>query len=495
MGVKELFSGQLEVINVGLSSFDESIRKTGGSSLQVEWSPPGEADRGAAQKLAELTGSERVIRANEAAYSRFLQAQPKLLDLDEARSLLEGFGDKTVLHAGPPVEWEEMCGPMKGAIVGAILFEGWAESAEKAKIVAASGEISFAPCHHYRAVGPMSGVISPSMDLWVVENSNGGNRAFSNLNEGLGKVLRFGANGEEVIERLRWMKRVLAPTIRRSLRDGENIELKPLMAQALHMGDEVHNRNSAASSLFLKRLVPQLLRSGMSKTSNDETSANRQALADIVDFIAGNDHFFLNISMAACKSMLDAAHGVDGSSMVTAMSRNGREFGIRVSGTGNEWFTAPAPMVEGLYFPGYTHEDGAPDLGDSAITETAGLGGFSMATAPAIVQFVGGTPEMAKAYTEEMGLITLGRNSSFTLPPLDFAGSPAGIDVLRVVDSGIRPIINTGIAHKEAGVGQIGAGITRAPMRCFTNALVALRDRLAGNAGPTLARPGGDMNA
>jgi len=330
--------------------------------------------------------------------------------------------------------------------------------------MAASGDVAFAPCHHSAAVGPMAGVISPSMPVWIVRNAQQGNAAFSNLNEGLGKVLRFGANSAEVIARLKWMETVLAPALRSALEVMGETPLKPLMAQALHMGDEVHNRNVAASSLFVKRLAPALLK----------TRTAPADIAAVIDFIAGNDHFFLNISMASCKAMLDAAHGVQNSSMVTAMARNGVDFGIRVSGLGDRWFTTPAPLVDGLYFPGCTIADAAPDLGDSAITETAGVGGFAMAAAPAIVKFVGGTPQDALAHTLAMGHITLCRNDAFTLPALDFAGTPACIDVRRVVDTGILPVINTGIAHREPGVGQIGAGVTHAPLACFTESIAAL---------------------
>jgi hypothetical protein len=370
-----------------------------------------------------------------------------------------------ILHAGPPVPWPRMCGPMQGAIAGAMVYEGWAPDPAKARAMAAAGEVAFEPCHHHGAVGPMAGIISPSMPVWMVTNPVHGNRTFSNLNEGLGKVLRFGANSAEVIERLKWMEKTLAPTLAAGLVQLGELELKPIMAQALHMGDEVHNRNVAASSLLIRRLVPALLKS----------SASAADAAAAISFIAGNDHFFLNLSMAACKAMLDAAHGVPASSMVTAMARNGVEFGIRVSGLGDRWFTARAPVVDGLYFSGYQKSDAAPDLGDSAITETAGIGGFAMAAAPAIVKFVGGTPQDAIANTLAMTHITLRRNGAFTLPALDFAGTPACIDVRRVVDTGILPVINTGIAHREPGVGQIGAGVTRAPLECFVKAILAMQ--------------------
>jgi hypothetical protein len=314
----------------------------------------------------------------------------------------------------------------------------------------------------------MAGIISPSMPVWVVENAAAGNRAYCNLNEGLGKVLRFGANSPEVLDRLRWLGTEFFATMQVAVRGLAHPELKPLIAQALHMGDEVHNRNAAASALLFKQLTMALLKSKLDGGAIERTLA----------FVAGNDHFFLNISMAACKAMMDAAHGVPGSSLVTVMARNGVFFGIRLSGTGDAWFQAHANPVDGLYFPGYTVEDAAADLGDSAITETSGLGGFAMAASPAIVQFVGGTPADATANSRRMLSITLGSNPAFTLPPLNFGGTPAGIDARLVVDSGVQPIINTGIAHKKAGVGQIGAGITTAPMECFNDSLAALAERL-----------------
>jgi Protein of unknown function (DUF1116) len=465
-----LFEEELQVVNVGLPAFAEAIRTAGGTAVQVEWSPPGAGDPQVARRLAGLVNHPAVEAANQQAFTAYQAAQPVLEGVGVAGAVVPGMGERTILHSGPPIAWARMCGPMQGAIIGAILYEGWAQGADAARALVERGEVAVAPCHHHRAVGPMAGVISPSMPVWIVADRTHGNRAYCNLNEGLGKVLRFGANSPEVIERLRWMARVLAPALAGALDRLGGLELKPIMAQALHMGDEVHNRNVAASSLLLKRLVPALLR----------TDTAPSDVAAAVEFIAGNDHFFLNLSMAACKAMLDAAADVPNSSMVIAMARNGVEFGIRLSGTGDAWYTAPAPVVDGLFFPSYTAADAAPDLGDSAITETAGVGGFAMAAAPAIVQFVGGSPQDAVANTYEMTHITLGRNGALTLPAIDFSGTPAGIDARKVADTGIAPIINTGIAHREAGIGQIGAGITRAPLACFAQAIVALAARVEG---------------
>jgi Protein of unknown function (DUF1116) len=473
--MKSLFAEDLNVINVGLQGFADNIAAAGGSVTQLSWAPPAGADAALGRTLASLVGNPVVEEANKVAYDRYLAAQPRLVDLVLARDAIGGLtgGQRRILHSGPPIEWADMCGPQQGAITGAILYEGWADSLESAEKLAASGAIALDPCHEHGAVGPMAGIISPSMPVWVVGNTDHGNRAYCNLNEGLGKVLRFGANSPEVLDRLRWLGTEFFTVMQAAVRRLDDPDLKPLMAQALHMGDEVHNRNSAASGLLFKRLTMALLGADL----------DRGAVERSLRFVAGNDHFFLNISMAACKSMSDAAHGVPGSSMVTVMSRNGVNFGIRLSGTGDQWFQAPANPVDGLYFPGYSVEDAAADLGDSAITETNGLGGFAMAASPAIVQFVGGTPADATANSRRMLSITLGTNPAFTLPALNFGGTPAGIDAVLVTDSGVLPIINTGIAHKKAGIGQIGAGITTAPMQCFNEAIAALATTLRPERG------------
>ena len=463
----------VHALNIGLAGFAEPIAAAGATVLSLDWRPPAGADRDLGLLLARLEDDPddaigaQVAAANRTALDRLLGASPFLVDVQPAGEAIPGLSGRMLLHSGPPIAWERMCGPVRGAIVGAALFEGWASDADEAERLAASGAIGFDACHHHGAVGPMAGVVSPSMPVVLVENTAAGNRAFATLNEGLGKVLRFGAYDESVLARLRWFRDGLGPTLSSTLAATGPIDLKSITAQALQMGDEGHNRNVAATSLLVRSLAPALVRAA---TADQATAA--------LDFLRGNDHFFLNLSMAACKSTLDAAHGVPGSSVVTAMSRNGVEFGVRLSGTGDAWYTAPVGVPDGLYFPGYGPDDANPDLGDSAITETCGIGGFAMAAAPAIVRFVGGTAADALNFTRQMYRITLERNPAFALPPLGFAGTPAGIDARRVVESGVQPVINTGIAHKLPGVGQIGAGIARAPLSCFADALRGLARQL-----------------
>jgi hypothetical protein len=463
----------VQALNIGLAGFAEPIAEAGATVLNLDWRPPAEADPQLGMLIARLEDDPDdvigalVAAANRTALDRLLGASPFLVDVQPAGDAIPGLTGRMLLHSGPPIAWERMCGPMRGAIIGASLFEGWATTPEEAERLAEGGEIAFDACHHHGAVGPMAGVVSPSMPVAVVDNTAAGNRSFATLNEGLGKVLRFGAYDDSVLERLRWFRDLFGPTLSRTLAATGPIDLKSITAQALQMGDEGHNRNVAATSLFVRGLAPTLVR-----------TASGADAAVALDFLRGNDHFFLNLSMAACKATLDAAHGVPGSTVVTAMSRNGVDFGVRLSGTGDAWYTAPVGVPDGLYFPGYGPEDANPDLGDSAITETCGIGGFAMAAAPAIVRFVGGTAADALNYTREMYRITLERNPAFALPPLGFAGSPTGIDARRVVESGVQPVINTGIAHKLPGVGQIGAGIARAPLSCFADALRGLAAQL-----------------
>ena len=406
---------------------------------------------------------ERIEDANKKALDRIFSAQPVLVDIKPAMKAIPRMKKNIFLHAGPPVSWNRTCGPLRGALTGAAIYEGLASSPKEAISLLESGKIRLSPCHHHQSVGPMTGVLSPSMPVFVVENKTHGNLSFCTLNEGLGKVLRFGAYSEEVIERLRWMEKVLAPILRNAIKRSGGINLKNIIAKALQMGDECHNRNVAATSLFARMIMPYLLRADYPG----------EELSKVGDFLVGNDHFFLNLSMASCKAMMDTIDGIECCTIVTAMARNGTDFGIRVSGLTGRWFTAPAPKVDGLYFPGFSAKDANPDLGDSTITETRGIGGFAMATAPAIVQFVGGTPTDALNFTRKMREITIARDNVFKIPNLNFEGTPVGIDVRKVVETGIQPAINTGIAHKEPGIGQIGAGVVKAPIVCFKKALEA----------------------
>jgi hypothetical protein len=420
--------------------------------------------------MAPSDARGRIDEANAAAIRRVLEATPVLVGIGRAGDVVPGLARDLLLHAGPPIAWERMSGPMRGAVVGALLYERRATSQAEAVRLVESGRVRFEPCHHHAAVGPMAGIVSPSMPVYIVENRAGGTRAYSTLNEGYGKVLRYGAFDDGVLARLRWIEQTLAPVLGRALELAGGLDLRTLIAQALQMGDEGHNRNKAASALLGRLLAPHIARGG----------APADVQHEVFRYLAETDLAALNPIMAACKATMDAAHGVAGSTLVTAMARNGTEFGIRVSGLGDRWFTGPAEVPRGLYFPGFSADDANPDVGDSTITETAGIGAFAMAAAPAIVKFVSGTARDALQSTLEMYEITLAENPAFGIPALDFRGTPTGIDIRKVVRTGILPRVNTGIAHREAGVGQIGAGLVRPPRVCFERAVQAMADALGG---------------
>jgi hypothetical protein len=467
MPVRDLLQGELKVVNIGLPAFKSGLERAGVPVVHVDWRPPLEVSEAARRVI--VAGADRIAQANAQVMQTILRGRPHLVGLARAGEVIPGLQTDMILHAGPPIAWERICGPLRGAIIGGLIYEGRAATPQAAEQLAASGRITYEPCHQHSSVGPMAGVVTPRMPVFVIRNEEFGNHAYCTMNEGLGKVLRYGAYGQDVIARLKWMEEVLYPVLQRAVAETGPIDLKTIIAQALHMGDEVHNRNRAATSLLLRLLAPAIAR----------TCSDGQAAARVLEFIHQNDHFFLNLSMPACKATLDAARDVATSSIVVAMTRNGTDFGIQLSGTGSEWFTGPAEVPDALFFPGFGRDDANPDIGDSAITETNGLGGFAIAAAPAIVQFVGGSAATATETTQQMYEITSAENDVYQVPYLDFRGTPTGIDVIKVVQKNVLPFIDTGVAHKEPGIGQVGAGILSAPAEPFRRALEGLAARLA----------------
>ncbi|MGP9023443.1 acyl-CoA synthetase FdrA [Candidatus Enterococcus leclercqii] len=471
--VMELLTTKPRIINVGLQSFNESILQYGGQTEQFNWRPRASGNKKMIRILDALEDFEDQITAdNQEVTDKIKNAQPFLIDVVPAKTVIAELNEqqKTLLHAGPPIEWSEMTGPMQGSCIGAALFERWATNEEEARRLLESGEVRFMPCHHVQAVGPMGGITSANMPVFVVENRLTGNRAYCILNEGIGKVLRFGAYSQEVIDRLDWIKDVLGPTIAKALQlTEEGINLNVLIARSITMGDEFHQRNIAASLNFLKEISPLIIQTDISEDQKYE----------VIKFLADTDQFFLNIMMATGKAIVDGARSETKGTVVTTMTRNGVNFGIRIAETEDEWHIAPVNTPKGLYFTGFTEADGNPDIGDSAITETVGVGAMAMVAAPGVTRFVGaGGFEDALETSNEMAKICLGHNSTFSIPTWDFQGTCLGIDIRKVVETGITPVINTGIAHKEAGVGQVGAGTVRAPLGCFENALTAYAKKL-----------------
>jgi len=409
--------------------------------------------------------------ANREALERLCRARPTWTAVRSAGDAL-ALEERTLLHSGPPIEWPRMCGPMQGAVIGATLYEGWAADAEVARKLATSGAIQFAPAHSRGAVAPMAAVISRTMPLLEIEDKANATKSWSFIGTGFGPQLRFGGFSPEVLEKLRWLRDVYAPALVGALEKEGPLDLAATMAQALQMGDEMHMRNAAGTALLARFLAPPL-----AAVVKDAATLER-----ILRFMTrNNDQFFLAWSMGAAKAVARSIENVEGSTVVSTMARNGVDFGIRVAGLGERWFTAPAAAVAGSYFPGFGPDHANRDVGDSAIMETWGLGGMAMAASPAVVTIVG-----AKSFSDAvktsraMGEICVGRNALFPLAALG-EGSPTAIDIRRVAESGIVPSINTAIAHRDAGVGRIiGAGIATPPLEPFVEALGAFADRYLG---------------
>lgn len=466
--VIDLFTTPPKVINVGIESFTEPITEFGGEALQFNWRPRAGGNRKLIKILNELEKHEEEINeANEKVISRLKESQPFLVDVKPGKELISELNtdEKVILHAGPPIKYENMTGPMQGSCVGAMLFEKWADNQEDAERQLESGEVTFIPCHDVGAVGPMGGITTANFPMLVVENKADGSTGYAIMNEGIGEVLRFGANSEEVINRLQWMKDVLGPVLAKALATTEEgLNLNVMIAQAIGMGDEFHQRNIAGSLVFLKEITPSIVALDIDSKEQEE----------VIDFLAKTDQFFLNIMMAAGKSMVEYARKIQEGTVVTTMARNGENFGVRIAETGDEWHKAPVNTPKGLYFTGYSEEDANADIGDSSITETVGVGGMATIAAPGVTRFIGlDGLEDARNISEEMEKISISNNPTWSIPNWDFKGAPLGIDIRKVVETGITPIINTGIAHKEAGVGQIGAGTVRAPIGSFEKALEA----------------------
>ena len=462
-----LFKKDIQVVNIGLEGFHDDLVSQSIKSTHVEWSPVAGGDPELIQLISDIEKNrDQVDEANQKVLSIFQDAEVALVGMDIAIDVIPNMHNKLFLHAGPPIEFSRMSGPMKGAIIGAILYEKLASSEEEAIQLAESGQLEFSPNHEYSSIAPMAGVISANMPVFVMHNRTHDTFAYTNVNEGPGKALRFGAYNEDVISRLHWLREVLYPILKQALESSPGILWQPIVSQALQMGDDNHNRHKASTSLFMRELSKYVV----------GVEAEKEDVFKVLEHIEKIDMFNVNLTMAMCKTLSDAAMGIKGSTIVTVMARNGVDFGSKLAGAGDKWFTAPANVPEGLFFPGFTIEDSAPDIGDSSITETFSLGGFSLAAAPAIVQFIGGTYQDGVNITNEMYEITATEHKTFQIPMMDFRGTPTGIEITKVLKKSLPPVITTGMAHKEPGIGQVGAGVVKAPMACFSKALEYLVD-------------------
>ena len=460
---------EVEVVNLGLPLFADAVHDQGRPAAHVDWRPPADGEPELVRVLTRLYGkrSAAIDEANAEVVRRLDQGVPVLVGIGRAGADVPGVGERTIMHCGPRIGWDDVCDPLRRSVRAAVMAEGWADGPDAAEQLMRSGEVELEPANLHDAVVPMASAIGPSAPVFVVENPQGGTRAFSAINQGPGEVPWFGRETPAAVERLVFLREVAGPLLRECLAGAGPIDVFALAAQGLQMGDDLHMRTQATTNLFVRAILPQLV----------ALEAPRRG--DLAHFLAGNHLFFLNLAMAAAKSLTLWAQQVPGSSLITTMARNGTTYGIRLSGS-DEWFiTASPPVGNAMYYSGYGPEQAAPDIGDSAVLELIGLGGSAAAASPAVAAFVGGTMADAIATTEEVDRIAAGRSTRFKLPTLEYRGTPMGIDVRKVVELGITPKVNTGILHASEGTGQVGAGVAEAPIACFRQALLALDRRLA----------------
>jgi hypothetical protein len=460
---------RVAAVNVGLEAFAQALRDQGAEAVDVDWRPPAGGDAGEVALLEALWGrhGERVEVANAGAVERMERARPRAVTVARAGEVVPGLEDGVLLHSGPPIAWERVCDPQRRALVAACVLEGWAGERDGAARLLGDGDVRLASGNDHGHVGPMTGVCSPSMAVWVIEDEASGIRAYSTLNEGPGRTFWLGVADDEAVERQRFLRDRARPVLAALLERTGPVEVLGLAAQGLQMGDELHMRSQAAGHLLIRDLAAAFAAEGGE---------------DVAAFMAGNHHFFLNLTMAAAKcASLAAADGGAGSTIVHLMARNGTEMGVQIAALPGRWFTAPAaPVQDALLREGHREEDAAADIGDSAVIECIGLGGMAIAAAPAVATFFGGTAADAAARTRLMGEICAARSKRFTIPALDFAPAPVGIDARLVAELGVTPQISTGVLHGSSGAGQIGAGVAHQPREPFRAALEALVAELDG---------------
>ena len=459
----------VDVVNIGLPLFESAIRDQGAPVVGIDWRIPGGGAADVVAALSRLLGpkSAQIDRANSEVVRRLNDGVPMLVAVDRAGSVVPGMRGRTILHCGPAIAWDDMCDPLRRSIKAAGVAEGWSADVDAAGELVAAGEVELEPANEHSTVVPMATSIGPSAPVYVVENAAGGTVSYSSINQGSGAVQWFGVDSDAAIDRLRFVRDAVGPVLAEAIALKGAVDVFALAAQGVPMGDDVHMRVQATTNLFLRDLLPYLVRS------------THACAPEVATFLSGNHLMFLNLAMAAAKSLVEWASSVEHSSIVTTMSRNGTTYGIRLPGANGRWFITDSPPIQdALYYPGFGPETSAPDIGDSAVLELIGLGGPAAANSPAVAGFLGGRMSDAIAATRTMQRICVGESARFRLPILDNIGTPVGVDVRKVAELSITPAVNTGIIHATAGTGQVGAGVAWAPIKCFTDALMDLDRRL-----------------
>lgn len=456
---------QVGVVNVGLTLFADAARDQGRPARQVDWRIPGDGDPEVVAALRRLFGprAEVIDAANREVLRRLDTGSALLRGVVTAQEVLPLSG-RVLLHPGPAIDFADVCDPLRRSMRAAVVAEGWAADPTEADRLLAAGRVTLLPANEVGAVVPMASAVGPHTPLWAVEVGEGGTTAYAPIGQGSGQVAWFGQDSPQAVQRLVFLRDAVGPVLAEAVESVEPVDVLAFAAQAVAMGDDVHVRTQASTNLLLRHLLPGLM------------AGERLARVEVARFLSANYLLFLTLAMAGARALTAWAGQVEGSSVVTTMARNGTTYGIRLAGD-ETWFLAPAPPVErALYHPGKGPQDGAPDIGDSAVLELIGLGGAAAAGSPAVGQLVGGLAA-AGELTRDLATVCVGRSSRITLPTMGNLGTPLGLDVRKVVERGVTPQVTTGILHVSDGSGQIGAGVATAPVACFRDAMLALDRR------------------
>jgi hypothetical protein len=390
---------------------------------------------------------------NALALDRIIRTEPVLTGLARASDALK-LTQHELGHAGPPFESTAAIPRMMlNALAGAAVHERWAGDIAQARTMIFEGSIRLRANHDLGTVSPMAGIVRPNQMLLRVENRAGSGITYATLAESGRQALRFGVYDEAVAAGLRWLDDTLAPALARALPKA-GLPVLPLVADGVALGDDVHQRNIGGMMAFI-RAMPEL------------DAACRA-------WLFANPQHFLNYAMASAKLALDQADGVVGSSIVTAIARNGVDCGIRVAGAGKQWFTAPAVIPVGGFFPPFTWRDAQADLGDSSIVEAYGLGGAIAHASPEIARTMGRDWDEAIEAGRAARKFFIGRHPLIAPALCGNEGAGLGLDAARVVRAQ-RPLrIHTGIGHSDGQTGWVGVGVAEAPVACFAAAIAAL---------------------
>lgn len=346
--------------------------------------------------------------------------------------------------------------------MGAALHEKWAVSREDAEDKFRRNEIKLGACNDHATVGAGAGILSPSMPVLICRDMHNGNEGYCLPFEGRSGLGVWGVYNDDVEATLQVIEKQFAPAVNQVLTEQGGIPVKGIIARSLQMNDDIHTRQTAAGLILLSEIAPKLMHSDL----------DREAITMCIEMFSSSERWFHPLGMASAMSTIRGLKGTEYSTVVTAICNGGVNTGLKVAALGEQWFTAPAPMLTGSYLsPQWSEKDASPYCGDSTITEVVGMGAFAGAAAPSVLRLRGGTYQDGINQSMDMRTLTVGLNSNYPIPLLDFTGPGLAIDIRKVINTGTPVVCHGGIISKDGG--QIGAGIATFPMEVYVDAMYA----------------------